>query len=72
MPCVRKRGNAKTDIQEVPFRHRKHFFTVRLTEHWHRWPREVVEFPSFEIFHLGTVLGNGLCLTLLEKWGLVR
>ncbi|KFQ88236.1 hypothetical protein N337_01037, partial [Phoenicopterus ruber ruber] len=39
---------------------RKHFFTVRVTEHWHRLPREAVESPSLEIFksHLEMVLGN--------------
>ncbi|KFV75640.1 hypothetical protein N308_00152, partial [Struthio camelus australis] len=29
---------------------RKNFFTVRVTEHWSRWPREAVESPSLEIF----------------------
>ena len=27
-------------------------FTVRLMEHWNRLPREVVEFPSLEIFEI--------------------
>lgn len=27
---------------------RKHFFAVQVTKHWHRWPREAVESPSFE------------------------
>ncbi|KGL72718.1 hypothetical protein N309_12110, partial [Tinamus guttatus] len=37
---------------------RKKFLTVRVTEHWNRLPREVVEFPSLGIFktHLDAVL----------------
>ncbi|KGL78395.1 hypothetical protein N309_11338, partial [Tinamus guttatus] len=29
---------------------RKNFFTVRVSEHWNRLPREAVESPSLEIF----------------------
>jgi len=29
---------------------RNHFFTVTVTKHRHRLPREVVESPSFKIF----------------------
>ncbi|KAK4816501.1 LOW QUALITY PROTEIN: hypothetical protein QYF61_017462 [Mycteria americana] len=39
---------ARTETQEVPSDIRKHFFTVRVTEHWHRLPSKVVESPSLE------------------------
>ena len=29
---------------------RKHCFTVKVIEHWLRFPTEAVEFPSLEIF----------------------
>ncbi|GAB0208737.1 hypothetical protein GRJ2_003339400 [Grus japonensis] len=39
---------------------RKNFFTLRVTEHWTRLPRELVESPSLEIFktHLDMILCN--------------
>jgi len=41
------------------------FCTVRVVEHWSRFPTEFVELPSMEIFRiqLDVVLGNLLQLT---------
>jgi len=41
---------------------RKNFFPLRVTEHWNRLPREVVEPSSLEIFN--TRLEEVLCSLL--------
>jgi len=61
VPSSRTRGSENTlKHWRVPLNFRKHFFTVRVTEHWHRLPREAVESPFLDIFrsHLDAVLSN--------------
>ena len=59
----RTRGNGhKMKHGRFPLNIRKHFFTVRVTKHWHRLPRKVVVSPSLEILkkHLDMVMSNQL------------
>ncbi|KAK4824376.1 hypothetical protein QYF61_014036 [Mycteria americana] len=49
VPSDRTRGNGhKLKHEQCHLNIRKHFFTVRVTEHWHRLPRKVAEFPRME------------------------
>jgi len=63
VPSDRTRGNGhKQKYRKFHLNVRKNFFTLSVTEHWNRLPREVVDSPSLEIFR--TRLDKVLCSLL--------
>jgi len=63
VPSDRIRSNGyKLKHRSFLLNFRKHFFTVRMTEHWYRLPGDVVDSPTLEVLKvcLDMVLGNWL------------
>jgi len=63
VPSNRTRDNRhKLKHRKFRLNMRKNFFTLRVTEHWKRLPRKVVDSASLEIFK--TRLDKVLCSLL--------
>lgn len=70
VPNAKTSGSGhKLEHRMLPLNTRKHFFTVQMMEHQHRWPMEAVENPTLKIFKscLDVVQGIVLYMSLL-RW----
>ena len=56
--CSDRTWSLKLERRKFHINTQKNFFMIRVMEHWNRLPREIVEYPSMEIFktHLDACL----------------